>query len=60
MVEIDRKSMTDDDYRKIARDEVIKRKLDKYVDNYVLECTPLGNIYMRYNNEKNGEGRRGD
>ena len=52
LVEIDRKSMTDDDYRKIARDEVIKRKLDKYVDNYVLECTPLGNIYMRYNNEK--------
>jgi hypothetical protein len=23
------------------------------MDNYVLECTPLGNIYMRYNNNKN-------
>jgi hypothetical protein len=26
--------------------------LDKYIDNYVLEHTPLGNIYMRYNNDK--------
>jgi hypothetical protein len=52
LVEIESKSMTDDDYRKVARDEVIKRKLDKYIDNYVLECTPLGNIYMRYNNDK--------
>lgn len=52
LVEIESKSMSDDDYRKVARDEVIKRKLDKYIDNYVLECTPLGNIYMRYNNDK--------
>ena len=52
LAEIERKSMTDDDYRRVARNEVIKRKLDKYVDNYVLECTPLGNIYMRYNNDK--------
>jgi hypothetical protein len=26
--------------------------LDGYINNYVLETTPLGNVYMRYNNKK--------
>ena len=36
-----------------AREIIVNRKLDKFIDNYILECTPLGNIYMRYNNSKN-------
>lgn len=52
MLEIDNTKMSEDDFRKVARDEMIKRKLDKYIDNYILEYTPLGNIYMRYNNDK--------
>jgi hypothetical protein len=35
-----------------ARDIIINNKLDKFIDNYILEYTPLGNIYMRYNNDK--------
>jgi len=35
-----------------AYDTIINKKLNKYIDNYVLEYTPLGNIYMRYNNDK--------
>ena len=35
-----------------AREVIINKKLDKYIDNYVLEYTPLGNVYMRYNNDK--------
>lgn len=35
-----------------AREIIVNRKLDKFIDNYILECTPLGNIYMRYNNSK--------
>lgn len=35
-----------------AREFIINKKLDTCIDNYVLECTPLGNIYMRYNNNK--------
>lgn len=52
LIDIESKSMTDDDYRKLAREKIINKKLDKYIDNYVLEYTPLGNIYMRYNNDK--------
>ena len=35
-----------------ARDVIVNKKLDKYIDNYILEYTPLGNVYMRYNNDK--------
>jgi hypothetical protein len=35
-----------------ARQQTINTKLDAYVNNYVLEMTPLGNVYMRYNNNK--------
>ena len=35
-----------------ARETVLNSKLDKFMDNYILEHTPLGNIYMRYNNSK--------
>lgn len=35
-----------------AREFIINKKLDTCIDNYVLECTPLGNIYMRFNNNK--------
>jgi len=35
-----------------ARQQTINNKLDAYVNNYVLEMTPLGNVYMRYNNNK--------
>jgi hypothetical protein len=35
-----------------ARSYILDKKLDGYINNYVLETTPLGNIYMRYNNKK--------
>ena len=35
-----------------ARNTAINTKLNGYINNYVLEHTPLGNIYMRYNNDK--------
>jgi hypothetical protein len=47
MDETEKMMMTDDDMRKNARDILINKKLDKYIDNYVLECSTLGNIYMR-------------
>jgi hypothetical protein len=52
MDETEKMVMTEKEMRKKARDIIINNKLDKYIDNYVLECTPLGNIYMRYNNDK--------
>jgi len=35
-----------------AREFIINKKLDHNINNYVLEPTPLGNVYMRYNNDK--------
>jgi hypothetical protein len=52
MDETEKMVMTEDDMQKKAHDIIVNKKLDKYVDNYVLEHTPLGNIYMRYNNDK--------
>lgn len=50
--EIESKTVTNDEFKEIARKIIINKKLDKFVDNYVLENTPMGNIYMRYNNSK--------
>jgi hypothetical protein len=35
-----------------AHNFIINQKLDGYINNYILEPTPLGNIYMRWNNSK--------
>jgi hypothetical protein len=40
------------EFEKEARVLTINNKLDTYINNYVLEMTPLGNVYMRYNNNK--------
>ncbi len=44
--------LVEEEMRLEAREIIVNRKLDKFIDNYILECTPLGNIYMRYNNSK--------
>lgn len=50
--EAEKTEMTDEDMHKKAKEIIINQKLDKFIDNYILEHTPLGNIYMRYNNNK--------
>jgi hypothetical protein len=35
-----------------ALNYVLGLKLDGFINNYILEFTPLGNVYMRYNNQK--------
>jgi hypothetical protein len=35
-----------------ALQHVLDKKLDGFINNYILEFTPLGNVYMRYNNYK--------
>ena len=44
--------ITDDELRTHALNFVIDTKLHGFINNYVLESTPLGNIYMRYNHSK--------
>jgi len=45
-------TLTDEDFKKSARDYIINLKLSKYINNYISEHTPLGEVWMRYNNEK--------
>jgi len=35
-----------------ALNHVLELKLERFINNYVLETTPLGNVFMRYNNQK--------
>ena len=50
--ELEDNIQTDEDFKKEAREAMINNKLNKFINNYVMEHTPLGNIYMRYNNDK--------
>ena len=40
------------DFVSQAKEAIINSKLDGYINNYILETTPIGNVYMRYNNNK--------
>ena len=44
--------ITDDEFRDQAYNYMLNQKLNGYINNYVNEMTPLGNVYMRYNNNK--------
>jgi len=46
------KILTADEIQLKAREALIEHKLNNLMDSYVLESTPLGNVYMRYNNSK--------
>lgn len=44
--------ITETEFSDKALKHVLDKKLDGFINNYVLEYTPLGNVYMRYNNFK--------
>jgi hypothetical protein len=52
MKEAEKIIMTNDEMLLKSREYIIKKKLDKCMNLYVVECTPLGNVCMRYNNDK--------
>ena len=52
MKEAEKIIMTNDEMRLKSREYIIQKKLDKCMNAYVLEYTPLGNVCMRYNNDK--------
>jgi hypothetical protein len=41
-----------EDLEKQSWDYALKKRLDSLLNGYVIEYTPLGNVVMRYNNEK--------
>ena len=45
-------SIKDDEFKAQAYQYMLDKKLDGFINNYVNEMTPLGIVYMRYNNSK--------
>ena len=52
MEEAEKIIMTNNEMRLKSRENIINKKLDKCKNAYVFEYTPLGNVCMRYNNDK--------
>ncbi len=42
----------DAEFQEKSLDFMLNKKLDGFINNYILEFTPLGNVYMRYNHFK--------
>ena len=40
------------EFQEKSLDFILNKKLDGFINNYILEFTPLGNVYMRYNHFK--------
>jgi hypothetical protein len=45
-------SELDAEIQEKALNHVLELKLEGFINNYILESTPLGNVFMRYNNQK--------
>ena len=43
---------SEEETREAAKQHVLDKKLEGFINNYVLEFTPQGNVYMRYNSSK--------
>lgn len=41
-----------DYFQEEANNFVLKKKLSQFMNNYIIESTPLGNVFMRYNDDK--------
>jgi len=50
--DLEQTSISEEELSDNALKYVLDVKLDGFINNYVLETTPLGNVYMRYNNAK--------
>jgi hypothetical protein len=45
-------SFLEEEAREKSKQYVLDKKLNGYINNYIIETTPLGNVYMRYNHDK--------
>ena len=46
------KKIEDEEVNKLAREFILKERLDNLKNNIILEKTPLGNVVMFYNNAR--------
>ena len=50
--ELENNPIDENDVKQKAYEKMLNNKLNGFINNYVLEYTPLGNVYLRYNNDK--------
>ena len=50
--DIEKNTVTDNEFKEMAKKKIINKKLDTFINNYIFDNTPMGNIYMRFNNSK--------
>ena len=50
--DLNENTITETDFSDMALKHILDKKLNGFINNYILDCTPLGNVYMRYNNFK--------
>ena len=50
--EVKKEQILDAEFQEKSLDFILNKKLDGFINNYILEFTPLGNVYMRYNHFK--------
>jgi hypothetical protein len=50
--DLESKMINSDELSVVAHEKILNEKLDNFMNNYILEHTPVGNVYMRYNNDK--------
>jgi hypothetical protein len=46
------KEQLNDELKEKAHTNMIENKLNQFINNYIIEYTPVGNIIMRFNNDK--------
>jgi hypothetical protein len=52
MEDLKNEEVLDAEFQNKALEFILNKKLEGFINNYILEFTPLGNVYMRYNNFK--------
>ena len=45
-------SFSQEEAHEKSKQYILDKKLNGYINNYIIESTPLGNVYMRYNHDK--------
>ena len=52
LLDLETKTISNEEMAELAYQKVLNKKLDKLINSYIVENTPLGNVFMRYNNDK--------
>ena len=52
LFDLEAKTISNEEMTELAYQKILNQKLDKLINSYIAENTPVGNVFMRYNNDK--------